>query len=68
MQKSLGQQQIETSEIFSDFRVFLARIEQNFGDLDEVKKATRIIMSIQQKTSVANYTTEFQQSAALLGD
>ncbi|KAL2005465.1 hypothetical protein VTN00DRAFT_2676 [Thermoascus crustaceus] len=68
LERSPEQQQAETTETFNSFNAFLTRIKQNFGDLDEVKKATRTIMSIQQKTSVTNYTTEFQQAATFLGD
>lgn len=66
LERSPGQQRAETIETFGSFNVFLTRIKRNFGDLDEKKKATRVVMSIQQKTSVTNYTTEFQQAAALL--
>ncbi|KAL2008322.1 hypothetical protein VTN00DRAFT_8304 [Thermoascus crustaceus] len=68
LERSPEQQQAETTETFNSFNVFLTCIKQNFGDLDEVKKATRTIMSIQQKMSVTNYTTEFQQAATFLGD
>jgi len=43
-------------------------MKQNFGDLNEVRKATYTVMTIHQRTSVAAYTTEFQQAAAYLGD
>jgi len=46
----------------------VAKIKQNFGDLNKVRKTTYIIITIQQKTSVAAYTTEFQQAAAYLSD
>jgi len=46
----------------------VAKIKQNFGDLNKVWKATYIIMTIWQKTSVAAYTTEFQQAAVYLSD
>ncbi|KAL2005463.1 hypothetical protein VTN00DRAFT_2674 [Thermoascus crustaceus] len=68
LERSSEQQQAETTKTFNSFNAFLTCIKQNFRDLDEVKKATRTIMSIQQKTSVTNYTMEFQQAATFLGD
>ncbi|KAL2005338.1 hypothetical protein VTN00DRAFT_2549 [Thermoascus crustaceus] len=68
LERSPEQQQAETTETFNSFNAFLTCIKQNFRDLDEVKKATRTIMSIQQKMLVTNYTTEFQQAATFLGD
>ncbi|KAL2006536.1 hypothetical protein VTN00DRAFT_9204 [Thermoascus crustaceus] len=68
LERTPEQWRAETTEIFNSFNMFLNQIRQNFGDLDEVKKATRTVMSIQQKASVTNYTTEFQQAAAFLRD
>ena len=46
----------------------MAKIKQNFGDFNEVWKTIYIVMIIWQRTSVAAYTTEFQQAAAYLGN
>jgi len=54
--------------MFNKFSTFVAKIKQNFEDLNKVWKTIHTIMTIQQKTSVATYTTEFQQAAAYLSD
>jgi len=43
-------------------------MKQNFRDLNKVRKAIHTVMTICQRTSVAAYTTEFQQAAAYLGN
>lgn len=68
MQKTSDQQQPETNAVFENFNIFVIKIKQNFGDLNKVWKATYIVMTLQQKTSVAVYITEFQQAAAYLKD
>jgi len=66
MQKAPEEHQPETNKIFNKFPTFVAKMKQNFGDLNKVWKATHIVITIWQKTSVATYTTEFQQAAAYL--
>jgi len=68
MQKTPEERRPETNEVFNGFSTFMAKMKQNSGDLNEVRKATCTVMTIRQKTSVAAYTTEFQQAAAYLGD
>jgi len=68
MQKAPEEHQPETNEVFNRFPAFVAKMKQNFGDLNKVRKATHTVMTIWQKTSVAAYTTEFQQAAAYLGN
>jgi len=68
MQKAPEERRPETNEVFNRFPTFVAKMKQNFGDLNEVRKATHTVMTIRQRTSVAAYTTEFQQAAAYLGD
>lgn len=45
--------------MFDRFLIFVAKIKQNFGDLNKVWKATYTVIIIWQKTSVATYITEF---------
>jgi len=54
--------------VFNKFPTFVAKIKQNFGDLNKVQKTTYTVIIIWQRTSVAAYTTEFQQAVAYLGD
>ena len=68
MQKAPKEHQLKINEVFNRFLTFVAKIKQNFGDLNKVRKATYTVMIICQRTSVATYTTEFQQAAAYLGD
>jgi len=68
MQKAPEERRPETNEVFNRFPTFVAKMKQNFGDLNKVRKATHTVMTIRQRTSVAAYTTEFQQAAAYLGD
>ncbi|EKG15822.1 Retrotransposon gag protein [Macrophomina phaseolina MS6] len=58
----------DTKKVFSSYKHFVTQIKQSFGDLDEVNKARRAVINIHQKTSVADYTTEFQKAAAYLDD
>jgi len=66
MQKVPEKHWSEINKIFNKFSIFVAKMKQNFGDLNKVWKATYTVITIQQKTSVAAYTTEFQQAAAYL--
>jgi len=60
MQKAPEEHQPETNKVFNRFSTFMAKMKQNFEDLNKIKKTTYIIITIWQKTSVAAYTTEFQ--------
>jgi len=68
MQRAPEECQSEINKMFNKFSTFVAKIKQNFEDLNKVWKTIHTIMTIQQKTSVATYTTEFQQAAAYLSD
>jgi len=68
MQKAPEEHQPETNEVFNRFPTFVAKMKQNFRDLNKVRKAIHTVMTICQRTSVAAYTTEFQQAAAYLGN
>ena len=68
MQKAPEEHQPETNEVFNRFPTFVAKMKQNFRDLNKVRKATHTVMTICQRTSVAAYITEFQQAAAYLGN
>jgi len=68
MQKASEEHQPKTNKMFNRFSTFVAKMKQNFGDLNKVRKTTYTVMIICQRTSVAAYTTEFQQAAAYLGD
>jgi len=68
MQKAPKECQPETNKVFNRFPTFVAKMKQNFRDLNKVRKATHTVMTICQRTSVAAYITEFQQAAAYLGN
>jgi len=68
MKKLPEERRFKTNDVFGSFTTFVAKMRQNLGDLNEVRKATHIVVTLRQRTSVANYTTEFQRAAAYLGD
>ncbi|EKG21285.1 hypothetical protein MPH_01428 [Macrophomina phaseolina MS6] len=68
MEKEPEARKENTKKVFSSYKHFVTQIKQSFGDLNEVNKARRAVMNIHQKTSVADYTTEFQKAAAYLDD
>ena len=47
MQKMPEEHWPETNKIFNKFPTFVAKIKQNFGDLNEVWKTTYIVIIIQ---------------------
>lgn len=55
-----------TKDMFNDYSKFVTHLKRAFNDVDEVRQATQKIMGIQQKGSVADYTSNFRQAAAFL--
>jgi len=55
-----------TRDMFDDYDEFVKHLKRAFNDVDEVRQATQKIMSIQQRTSVADYTSTFRQAASFL--
>jgi len=46
MQKAPKKCQPEINKVFNKFSIFVAKIKQNFGDLNKVQKATYIVIII----------------------
>jgi len=46
MQKAPEEYQPETNKVFNRFPTFMAKMKQNFGDLNKVRKAIYTVMTI----------------------
>lgn len=66
LHKKKGERSQTTRDMFEDYNEFIRHLKRAFSDVDEVRQATQKIMSIQQRTSVADYTSIFRQAAAFL--
>jgi hypothetical protein len=52
-----------TAQLFDNYQEFKKALKDAFSNVDEAKQATRTLMTITQKRSVQDYTTEFQNAA-----